>query len=124
MSTILETFTVGNETFEHVLFSISETVELQDESGETLIIYNGDWQARTINGKLGDFQLEDIDGSMVWVFYENPNRDRIVCTGDLIESELMISRRWIEHRQAFAKSLISIGFNDAFVVDSEGGHCD
>jgi hypothetical protein len=125
MPNILETFNVGSETFRHIYFTGTDTVELQDENDKTLIIYGAKGKAYTKDGKLGDFELEKSPG--VWVFYENPNRDRIVCTGDLYESELMISKRWIEHCQKFAQSLVEVfgiwsDLNSE--IDSEGGHCD
>lgn len=114
MAKTLKTFKVGGRHYELVLFPATDTTELKDEDGETLLIFNGDAKAFSMTGVEGDFHLETVDGGLVWVYYENPLRTRAVYWGDLIAAEVEVGRRWILRNipQPVAP------------IDSEGGHCD
>jgi hypothetical protein len=105
-----------NTLYRHFINCDTDEVHLlQRGSDDVLVIYDANAVARTPEGALGNFYLENVGSQRLWVFSENPLRTRLVCdcTGpeSLLDAEVLISKRFLDARLAK-------------IVDHEGADCD
>lgn len=95
MSATVKIFHVGGKCFKHVMSSYHDLVELRDEDDETLLTYSDNSKVFDQNGRLGNIDIEYIDGQPRWVYYEMRQEIRMVLSPDLPTAEVEVSRRYI-----------------------------
>jgi len=95
MSATIKIFHVGDKCFRHVMSSYHDHVELRDEDDETLLTYSDNTKVFDQNGRLGNFNIEHVEGQLRWVYYDLQLDTRIVLGPDLPSAAVEISRRYI-----------------------------
>jgi hypothetical protein len=95
MSATIKIFQVGDKSFSHVMNAYHDSVDLRDESNETLLTYGSDARVTNQDGRMGSFHVEYVEGQPCWVYYELPLHTRFVFGTDLHAAELEISKRFI-----------------------------
>src|ERR1035437_5845178 len=95
MSATIKIFQVGEKIFTHVMNAYHDSVELRDESNETLLIYGADAKVTNQDGRMGNFHVEYLEGQPHWVYYEMPLQTRFVFGPDLHTAEVEVSKRFI-----------------------------
>lgn len=95
MSAVIKIFQVGASTYRHVMNPACDSVELQDESNQVLLVFGADARVRNFKGLLGDFYIEILDGFPRWVYYEMPSQSRRVLSPDRHVAEVEVSRRYL-----------------------------
>jgi hypothetical protein len=103
MSATIKVFQVGEKRFRHVMNTMHDSVELRDEGNAILLTYGADARVSNHAGRMGNFNVEYLDGRPRWVFYEMPLETRIVLGPDLLTAEVEVSKRYIG-KSAFAAS--------------------
>ena len=102
MSATIKVFQVGGKCFTHVMNSSHDSVELRNQSNDTLLTFGANAKVTNQNGQLGNFIVEYIDGQPCWVYYENRHQIRIVFGPNLHTAEVEVSRRFIGGFDCFA----------------------
>ena len=95
MSATIKIFQVGNRSFSHVMNAYHDSVDLRDESNETLLTYGADARVSNHDGRMGSFYVEYLEGQPCWVYYEMPQQTRHVFGTDLQTAEVEVSKRFI-----------------------------
>ena len=95
MSATIKIFQVGNRSFSHVMNAYHDSVDLRDESNETLLTYGADARVSNHDGRKGSFYVEYLEGQPCWVYYEMPLQTRHVFGTDLQTAEVEVSKRFI-----------------------------
>ena len=95
MSATIKIFQVGNRSFSHVMNAYHDSVDLRDESNETLLTYGPDARVSNHDGRKGSFYVEYLEGQPCWVYYEMPQQTRHVFGTDLQTAEVEVSKRFI-----------------------------
>lgn len=95
MSATIKVFQVGEKSYRHVMNEYHDSVELQGEGNEVLLVYGADAKVRNSEGRMGDFYIEFLDGQPRWVFYDLPHQLRMVLSPDLHAAEVEVSRQYI-----------------------------
>ena len=110
---IVRTVRVGHSHLAHVLFPTEDDrIEVQDEQGKPLLIYDANCNILAPEGRIGSFCVEGDH----WVSYHGPVRTRrvhrrMVEVDGLIDSEVEFTKMYLAER-------------NLPLVESEGGHCD
>ncbi len=102
MSATIKVFYVGDKCFRHVMSSYHDHVELRDEDDETLLTYSDNTKVSNQNGRLGSFNIEQVEGQLRWVYYDMQVDTRIVLGADLPSAEVEVSRRYISKMRTTA----------------------
>lgn len=95
MSATIKIFQVGEKYFSHVMNAYHDSVDLRDESNETLLTYGSDARVTSPDGRMGSFSVEYLEGQPCWVYYEMPLQTRLVFGTDLHTAEVEVSKRFI-----------------------------
>ena len=95
MSATIKVFYVGNKCFRHILSNYHDLVELRDEDDKTLLTYREDTKVFDQSGRLGCFDLDFLDGRLLWIFYELPAENRVALGPDLPTARVEVSKRYI-----------------------------
>lgn len=95
MSATIKIFQVGEKSFSHVMNAYHDSVDLRDESNETLLTYGSDARVTSPDGRMGCFYVEYLEGQPCWVYYEMPQQTRFVFGADLHTAEIEVSKRFI-----------------------------
>ena len=106
----IRTFRIADKTYRHAMCLDTDHVFLQryqddaeatcdDDLWLTLLKYDRSCNVWDAEGRrVGDFRIEGVPDQ--WVFYENPNRTRIVFprqrgAESLLDTEVEYSKRWL-----------------------------
>ena len=95
MSATIKVFNIGGKCFRHVMSSDHDRVELRDEDDKTLLTYSEDSKVFDQSGRLGNFNLDFLDGQPRWVYCEMPLDTCIVLSPDLPTAKVEVSKRYI-----------------------------
>jgi hypothetical protein len=95
MSATIKIFQVGDKSFSHVMNAYHDSVDLRDESNETLLTFGPDARVSNHDGRMGSFYVEYLEGQPCWVYYEMPMQTRHVFGTDLQTAEVEVSKRFI-----------------------------
>lgn len=95
MPATIKIFQVGDKSFSHVMNAYHDSVDLRDESNETLLTFGSDARVTSPDGRMGNFSVEYLEGQPCWVYYEMPLQTRIVFGTDLHTAEVEVSKRFI-----------------------------
>jgi hypothetical protein len=95
MSATIKIFRVGDRSFSHVMNEYHDSVDLRDESNETLLTYGSDARVTNQDCRMGNFCVEYLEGQPCWVYYEMPLQTRFVFGTDLRTAEVEVSKRFI-----------------------------
>lgn len=95
MTAIIKIFQVGEKSFKHVINTMSDSVELRNESDEILLSLSAEGRVTNQDGRMGNFYVEYFDGQPRWVYYEIPLQTRTVFGPDLPTAEVEVSKRFI-----------------------------
>ena len=95
MSATIKVFQVGDKCYKHVMNEYHDSVELQGEENEVLLVYGADAKVRNSDGRMGDFYIEFLDGQPRWVYYDLPHQSRMVLSPDLHAAEVEVSKQYI-----------------------------
>ena len=95
MSATIKVFNIGGKCFRHVMSSDHDRVELRDEDDKTLLTYSEDSKVFDQSGRLGNFNIDFLDGRPCWVYCEMPLDTCIVLSPDLPTAKVEVSKRYI-----------------------------
>jgi len=102
MSATIKVFYVGDKCFKHVMSSYHDSVELRDEEDKTLLTYNDNAKVFDQRGRLGNFNIDYLNGHPCWVYCEALLEACIALGPDLPSAEVEISKRYIRQMAALA----------------------
>ena len=95
MSATIKVFQVGAKCFKHVMNTDHDRVELRDENDKTLLTYSEDTKVFDLNGPLGNFNIDYIDGKPRWIFYAMADKSCIELGPDLHTAKVEVSKHYI-----------------------------
>ena len=95
MSATIKIFCVGTRSFKHVRNTRDGSVELQDEQGVILLVYDANARVRDREGWMGVFRTESVEGSPHWVYYGRAPQKGVDLGPDLPMAEVAVSRRYL-----------------------------
>jgi len=102
MSVTVKIFAVGDKCFRHVMNADHESIELRDEDDKTLLIFSADAKVFDHRGRLGNLDIEFLDGHPCWLYCEKPTESCIGLGPDLPTAKVEISKRYIRRLDACA----------------------
>jgi len=102
MSATIKVFYVGDKCFKHVMSSYHDSVELRDEEDKILLTYCDDTKVFDRRGRLGNFNIDYLNGQPCWFYCEAPMEACIALGPDLPSAEVEISKRYIRQMEAMS----------------------
>ena len=102
MSATIKVFYVGDKCFRHVMSSNHGLVELRDADDKTILTYSEDAKVFDQSGRLGNFNIDYLDGLPRWIFCESPLDICIALGPDLPTAKVEVSKRYIRQLSSVA----------------------